>query len=111
MLALPSTKNQIPLHRLSLTKFENLYEDFNRIMKRSVEYALNDPKSSSEFVIANSQEMDEGVLKSHIEMYVNDFTVDLGDEGKKAVKTLFEMAKKLNIIPNFEEVLTVNDLS
>jgi 1,4-dihydroxy-6-naphthoate synthase len=83
----------------------------NRIMKRSVEYALNDPKSSLEFVRAHSQELDEQVLKSHIEMYVNDFTVDLGAEGRLAIKTLFEKAQKLNIIPKFEEVLTVNDLS
>ena len=80
-------------------------------MKRSVEYALNDPKSSLEFVRAHSQELDEQVLKSHIEMYVNDFTVDLGAEGRLAIKTLFEKAQKLNIIPKFEEVLTVNDLS
>jgi predicted solute-binding protein len=44
-------------------------------------------------------------------MYVNDFTVDLGAEGRLAIKTLFEKAQKLNIIPKFEEVLTVNDLS
>ena len=86
-------------------------QKINRIMKRSVEYALNDPKSSSEFVNVHSQEMEAEVLCSHIEMYVNDFTVDLGDEGKLAVKTLFEKAQMLNIIPKFEEVLTVNDLS
>jgi len=90
---------------------QDTMEKINRIMKRSVEYALNDPKSSLEFVRAHSQELDEQVLKSHIEMYVNDFTVDLGAEGRLAIKTLFEKAQKLNIIPKFEEVLTVNDLS
>ncbi len=90
---------------------QGIMEKINRIMKRSVEYALKNPNSSSEFVAAHSQEMEPEVLKSHIEMYVNDFTIDLGDEGKQAVKTLLEKAKKLNIIPKFEEVLTVNDLS
>ena len=108
-----TTNLPIPLGGIVVKKdlSPDIQKKINRIMKRSVEYALNDPTSSSDFVRAHSQEMDDQVLKSHIEMYVNEFTVDLGDEGKNAIKTLFEMAQKLNIIPNFEELLTVNDLS
>lgn len=105
----------LPIPLGGIVARRNLSKDvlgqINRIMRRSVEYALNDPQSSSEFVLANSQEMDEQVLKSHIEMYVNDFTVDLGEDGKQAINTLFEKAYKLNIIPNFEEVLTINDFT
>lgn len=65
----------------------------NRIMHRSVVFALQNPGSVMDFVRENAQEMDEEVMKKHIGLYVNDFTVDLGEEGKKAVQKLFETAK------------------
>ncbi len=65
----------------------------NRIMNRSVVFALQNPGSVMAFVRENAQEMDEEVMKKHIGLYVNDFTVDLGEEGKKAVQKLFEAAK------------------
>jgi len=62
-------------------------------MNRSVVFALQNPGSVMAFVRENAQEMDEEVMKKHIGLYVNDFTVDLGEEGKKAVQKLFEAAK------------------
>ncbi|MDP4282101.1 MAG: 1,4-dihydroxy-6-naphthoate synthase [Bacteroidota bacterium] len=60
----------------------------NRIMRRSVEYAMSHPEDTMEFVRANAKEMDETVMKKHIGLYVNDYTLDLGDEGKKAIQKL-----------------------
>ena len=65
----------------------------NRIMNRSVVFALQNPGSAMAFIHENAQEMDEEVMKKHIGLYVNDFTVDLGEEGKEAVQKLFEAAK------------------
>jgi 1,4-dihydroxy-6-naphthoate synthase len=65
----------------------------NRIMKRSVEYALNNPDSSLDFVRNNAQEMDERVMKKHITLYVNEFTLDMGEKGKNAIRKLLEESK------------------
>lgn len=75
----------------------------NRVLKRSVEFALENPKSGIDFIKEHSQEMDEEVMYKHIGLYVNKFSVELGDEGRKAITILFETALEKGIIPNIAE--------
>jgi len=75
----------------------------DRIMKRSIEFALENPKASYPFVKHHAQEMDDKVMESHLKLYVNDFTSYLGEEGRKAVKMLFSEATKLGVIPKIRE--------
>ena len=71
----------------------------NRIMRRSVEYAFANRTASLPFVRANAQEMSEDVMYQHIDLYVNDYSVDLGREGRRAVEVLFERARAVGVIP------------
>jgi 1,4-dihydroxy-6-naphthoate synthase len=57
-------------------------------IRASVEYAFARPEASADYVRANAQELSPEVCRSHIELYVNDFTIDLGDEGLAAVEAL-----------------------
>jgi 1,4-dihydroxy-6-naphthoate synthase len=77
----------------------------NRILRRSVEFAFANPKSGLEFIRSHAQEMSEEVMYKHIELYVNKYSVDLGAEGKKAVRLLFDTALEKNIIPEIKEEL------
>jgi 1,4-dihydroxy-6-naphthoate synthase len=43
--------------------------------------------------------MDETVMKNHIDLYVNDFSIDLGREGLAAVRRLFDEAEKRGLVP------------
>jgi 1,4-dihydroxy-6-naphthoate synthase len=70
-----------------------------RVLKRSVEFAVANPGSSMPFVRANAREMDEAVMKKHIELYVNEYSVQLGPAGRKAVLRLFSEAIKAGLIP------------
>jgi 1,4-dihydroxy-6-naphthoate synthase len=80
-----------------------LKQKINHVLKRSVEYAFANPKSSIDYVKKHAQEMEEEVMYKHINLYVNQFSVDLGEEGKRAVKTLFKMAKEKQIIEQIRE--------
>ena len=71
----------------------------DRLIKNSVEYAFANPKSSLDFIREHAQEMDEKVMYKHIELYVNEYTINLGQEGKKAIDTLFLMGKNKQLIP------------
>lgn len=62
----------------------------NRIMRRSVEFALKNPGSVMDFVRQNAREMEEEVMRKHIHLYVNEFTIDLGTTGKNAIRKLSE---------------------
>lgn len=66
----------------------------NRIMKRSVLWAMEHPDEPMEFVRANAQEMDEEVMRKHIGLYVTDFTIDLGKEGKEAIRKMSQAANE-----------------
>jgi 1,4-dihydroxy-6-naphthoate synthase len=71
----------------------------DRLIKNSVEYAFANPKSSLDFIREHAQEMDEKVMYKHIELYVNKYTINLGEAGKKAIDTLFLMGKNKQLIP------------
>ena len=89
----------IPLGGIAVKR--NLETDLqlkvDRILNRSVLYAMDNPDSSQAYVKELAQEMDEEVMRQHIDLYVNDFSVHLGEEGRKAINRLFEKASELNI--------------
>ncbi|PYR62727.1 MAG: 1,4-dihydroxy-6-naphthoate synthase [Acidobacteria bacterium] len=80
-------------------------EAVNRLVRRSVEYAFAHRSASLPYVRAHAQEMSEQVMYRHIDLYVNDFSVDLGPDGRRAVELLFEKAKALGVIPPIEQPL------
>ncbi|MCW3104424.1 MAG: 1,4-dihydroxy-6-naphthoate synthase [Bacteroidetes bacterium] len=82
---------------------EELKHKIDRVLRRSVEYALANPGASLNFVKAHAQEMSEEVMYKHIALYVNNYSVDLGEEGRRAVKLLFDKAVELGVIGKIEE--------
>jgi 1,4-dihydroxy-6-naphthoate synthase len=77
----------------------------NRVLRRSVEYALANRAASLPYVREHAQEMSEDVMYKHIDLYVNAYSVDLGVDGRRAVELLFERARAAGLIPP-----TKNDL-
>ena len=71
----------------------------NRVLRRSVEYALANPEDSRAYVRAHAQEMSEDVMYRHIDLYVNNYSVDLGREGRRAVEILFAKATAGGLVP------------
>jgi 1,4-dihydroxy-6-naphthoate synthase len=94
------TKNPIPLGGIVIQrKFDiETQQKVNRVLKRSVEFALANPNSSYGFVKNYAQELNDEVIQKHIGLYVNNFTVDLGEIGKNAVKTLYDKGVNEKII-------------
>ncbi len=80
----------------------------NRLIRKSVEYAFENPKSGLDFIREHAQAMSEEVMYKHIELYVNQFSASLGNEGREAVNTLFNKAKTLGVIPEYTEGLFLN---
>ena len=71
----------------------------NRVMRRSVDFARESPEATRDFVKAHAQEMEEKVMFQHIDLYVNDYTSDLGAAGREAIRHLFKVAREKAIIP------------
>src|SRR5688572_18439799 len=82
---------------------KELLQKINRIIKKSVEYAFANTADVMPYVKQHAQEMSEAVMKKHIDLYVNEFSINLGETGTKAVNLLFTKAKEIGLIKNFTE--------
>lgn len=70
--------------------------------RASVEYAWQHPQASRDYVLEHAQEMDPNVADSHIELYVNEFTRDLGEDGYNAIEALLGRAARERLVPEFD---------
>ena len=86
---------------------EDLKKTIDRLIRESIQYAFDNPESSEKYVQFYSQEMEKEVIQKHIDLYVNSFSLDLGDEGRAAVRKLFSVAKEKNIIESVKEPIFV----
>lgn len=80
-----------------------LTEKVNRLIRKSVEYAFAHPESSMPYVREHAQAMSEQVMKQHIQLYVNDFSIDLGNTGVAAVRLMFDKARETGLF-DFRDV-------
>lgn len=79
----------------------------NDLVRQSVEYAFANPQNVMGFVRAHAQEMDERVMKQHIDLYVNQYSKELGVIGKKAVNDLFARALAEKVVTEIPQDLFV----
>lgn len=64
----------------------------NDAVRRSLEYAYAHPEASRAYIRQHALEMSDEVMQAHINLYVNDFSLDVGAEGERAVRELHEWA-------------------
>jgi 1,4-dihydroxy-6-naphthoate synthase len=92
------TKAPIPLGGIVMRKeFTNSDKnEVDRLIRDSVAFAEAYYPDLSDYVVDHSQEMQESVMRQHIDLYVNQFSLSLGEEGRKAVETLVQVYEKMN---------------
>ena len=86
---------QLPLPLGSIVAARDLDCDvvarFDALLRRSIEYAFAHPEVSREFIKAHAQELEDEVIDKHIALFVNEFSVSLGEEGRRAVEQLTDL--------------------
>ncbi|WP_100406179.1 1,4-dihydroxy-6-naphthoate synthase [Bacillus solitudinis] len=95
------TKLPIPLGAIIAHRSLDV-EEITKWVRHSVEYAWANPKVSREYVMQHAQELSLDVAQSHIDLYVNQYTGDLGTEGFAAVDALLGRAIKEGLVPEFD---------
>lgn len=92
------TKLPIPLGGIAIKKTfqKEIQRKVERVIRKSVEYAFANPESSKAFIKKHSQEMDDDVIKQHINLYVNKYSLSLGIKGRKAVNLLLQHTTRIN---------------
>jgi 1,4-dihydroxy-6-naphthoate synthase len=82
---------------------EDVISKVNRSIRRSVEFANLHKGEPNEFISCHAQEMDTAVMQQHIDLYVNQFSVSLGPQGKQAINKMFEYALSAGLISKMPE--------
>jgi 1,4-dihydroxy-6-naphthoate synthase len=99
------TKTKLPIPLGGIVVGKNLNQStqstINQLVRESIGYAYKNPESPLKFMKQYAQEMDEDIMRKHIELYVNNYSFDLGETGKKAIQALYHEAK---IIHGFPEI-------
>lgn len=100
-----TTQNPIPLGGIVIKRSlpEETKRLVNELIRQSVEFAFANPKSGLDYIRSHAQEMEESVMYKHIELYVNQYSSDLGEVGRQAIQTMFDKAQSLGLIPKTEK--------
>ena len=77
----------------------------NKLIRKSLEYAFSNYPLITDYVKQHSQEMGEDIMRKHIDLYVNNYSLDSGTEGKEAINTLFAVFKKMNNQPDDQDTI------
>lgn len=95
------TGNPIPLGGIVMNRRfdKQLMKRVDDLIRQSVLFARQQYPSVSDFIRCHAQEMDENVMRQHIDLYVNDFSVDLGSRGRAAVWQMLEIAAAFGTEP------------
>ncbi|MGG4440419.1 1,4-dihydroxy-6-naphthoate synthase [Brevibacillus fortis] len=95
------TNLPIPLGAIIAKKSMDI-EALTNWTRSSVEYAWANPTASQEYVMSHAQELSLEVAQAHINLYVNEFTRNLGDDGYAAVEALLGRAAEEGLVPAFD---------
>jgi 1,4-dihydroxy-6-naphthoate synthase len=74
-----------------------------RAIRRSIEYARTSPGESTDFIRRHARETEDEIAREHINLYVNDFSLSLGEEGRQAIQRLFAVAQEKGVIESLPE--------
>lgn len=104
------THSAIPLGCIAIKRNldDTIKTKTDEIIRQSIQFAFSNPDQVMPYVKKYAQEMDEGIMQQHIQLYVNDFSLALGTEGKKAIAILFKKGKELGIFSENTEQIFVS---
>ena len=107
------TKLPIPLGGIVVNRKLPLeiQQKVNRVLRKSLEYAYENPTISLPFIKQYAQEMNEEVMRKHIELYVNEYSLDLGKKGKEAIRELYGTATELKILKAIRDDIFIDQTS
>ncbi len=94
------TGNPVPLGAILARRKlgDELIRKIDRTIRRSIEYSFAHRGESLSYIKQHAQELQDEVINQHINLYVNDFSLEIGSVGEHAVKELFRRAEERRII-------------
>ncbi len=76
---------------------EKILMQVDSLIKKSIQYSYSNYPLITDYIKQHSQEMEEEVMKKHIDLYVNNYSLDLGKDGKNAIEKFIEIYKRISV--------------
>ena len=98
-----STSKAIPLGAIAISRSleDSVQKEISELIGESIRFAFNHPSSGYDFIRSHAQELDDRIIGRHIAMFVNDYSLDLGEEGMEAVEELLKGQTEINRTTTF----------
>jgi 1,4-dihydroxy-6-naphthoate synthase len=77
---------------------KDVIKKVDSLVRKSIEYSLSHRQEPKVYIKQHSQELEDQIIEQHINLYVNDYSLDIGKEGLSAVRELFRRAEMRGII-------------
>jgi len=99
----------LPLGAIAIKRnlSQNIKTDISQIIRDSIEFANKNPEASKQYIKQSAQETSEEVTKQHINLYVNKYSVDLGNDGKSAINQFYKLGNSKNVCPKVVEPIFI----
>ena len=98
-----STGYPIPLGGIIMRR--RLYKELSSLMeekiRQSIRYAQTHPEEPQIYIRRHAVELEESVTRQHIDLYVNEYSLDIGTAGEQAIRFLYTEAEKKGLVPRF----------
>lgn len=86
---------------------EERIRQVDQALRSSIEYARSHPQEATSYIRQHAQELEDTVIRQHIDLYVNDYSIDLGEDGLAAINCLLAKAEQIGIIATTNLPLTI----
>lgn len=97
-----SSGHLIPLGAIVARRTLGDGKQLTRHIRDSLRYAQSNPQQSLDYIRCHSQELSEEVIHAHIQLYVNEFSYDIGERGRQSIESLLSRAMSKQLIPSFD---------
>ena len=84
---------------------EETIQRIDAAIRRSLEFANHYPEKCLPYIRRHSQEIDKQVVQNHIDLYVNEFSLNLGVEGVGAIESFLSKGRMAGILPHSDQPL------
>jgi len=105
------TQNQLPIPLGGIAIKRSLPNEIkikiNELLKTSICFAHQNPSSIVGFIKKHAQSLNEEIIKKHIDLYVNNYTTDIGITGKQAVEMLYKKAEEFKLIYSVKQPIFI----
>ncbi|GAB4544909.1 MAG: hypothetical protein Fur0020_14110 [Thermodesulfovibrionia bacterium] len=79
---------------------DELIQEIEQSIRKSIEYSFAHPSEPMDYIKRHAQELSDDVIRQHIALYVNSYSIDIGEEGEMAIEELLRRAVETGVIPD-----------